>query len=586
MNDYLDPTLPVERRIDDLLGRMTVAEKAGLMFHPTTEPGGDSLTGADALRDAELNVVTRGISHFNVLGGGDSVGVATWHNTLQELASSTRLGIPITLSSDPRHGFRSNPFTGQSLESLSRWPETTGIAAIAGTGVAREYADIIRREFVAMGIRVYLGPMADIFSEPRWSRGFGTFGEDPARVAELTVAFIEGLRGGPSLDRESVAAVVKHFPGCGPQLRGDDPHDSRYPEQVYPGGMQELHIQPFEKAFAAGATQVMTSYGKPVGTEWDEVAMSFNAPVLRAILRKRLQFDGVVVTDWNVLEGEQYGDVMFGPNGWGLEHLTPVERAKIAIDAGVDQFGGDRNTALIEELVDSGKVTEERIDQSVRRLLREKFQLGIFENRHVDVDRAQATCGAPIYFEKGAAAQRASLVLLSDAAGVLSADHRVFIEGVQDTSGLRTADSPEDAEAIIVRLEAPFEPGHGSVVAEYFHGGTLEFSDETIARLRAYAVQAPLYISVFLERPAVLGPLLELGATIIGDFGASDAVVIDALTGQAPLTGGLPFDMPASMEAVENSREDVPFDTEAPLFRAGFGIARHVGEPTRQSTPS
>ncbi|WP_029265183.1 MULTISPECIES: glycoside hydrolase family 3 protein [unclassified Microbacterium] len=574
MNDYLDPTLPVERRVDDLLGRMTVAEKAGLMFHPTTEPGGDSITDVDALRDAELNVVTRGINHFNILGGGDSTGVATWHNTLQELASSTRLGIPITLSSDPRHGFRSNPFTGQSLESLSRWPETTGIAAITGTDVAREYADIIRREFLAMGIRVYLGPMADIFSEPRWSRGFGTFGEDPARVAELTVAFIEGLRGGERLGRDSVAAVAKHFPGCGPQLRGDDPHDSRYPDQVYPGGMQELHIQPFEKAFAAGATQVMTSYGKPVGTEWDEVAMSFNAPVLRDILRQRLGFNGIVVTDWNVLEGEQMGDLMFGPNGWGLEHLNPVERAKIAIDAGVDQFGGDRNITLIEELVDSGMVAEERIDRSVRRLLREKFQLGIFENRHADVDNAQTTCGAPVYFEKGVAAQRASLVLLSDAAGVLSADSRVFLVGVQGVSGLEIADRLEDAEAIVVRLEAPFEPGHGSVVAEYFHGGTLEFSDDTMARLRFYAAHAPLYVSVFLERPAILSPLLELGATIIGDFGASDEVVIDALTGHAPLTGQLPFDIPSSMEAVENSREDVPFDTEAPLFRAGFGITR------------
>lgn len=574
MNDYLNPELPVDRRIDDLLGRMTVAEKAGLMFHPTTEPGGEALSDADALRAAEHNVVTRGISHFNILGGGDSSGVATWHNTLQELASSTRLGIPVTLSSDPRHGFRSNPFTGQALESLSRWPETTGITAIPGTEAAREYADVIRREFLAMGIRVYLGPMADIFSEPRWSRGFGTFGEDPERVAELTIAFIEGLRGGTMLGSDSVAAVVKHFPGCGPQLRGDDPHDSRYPDQVYPGGMQELHIEPFAKAFAAGATQVMTSYGKPVGTEWDEVAMSFNAPVLRDILRQRLGFDGVVVTDWNVLEGEQMGDLTFGPASYGLEHLTPLERAQIAINLGVDQFGGDRNTALVEELVDTGMVSEARIDQSVRRLLREKFRLGIFEHRRADAEQARTVCGAPVYFEKGLAAQRASLVLLSDAAGTLNENGRVFSEGVQGLSGLRAADTLDDADAVLVRLEAPFEPGRGSVVAEYFHGGTLEFSEETIARLRSYAARAPLYASVFLERPAVLGPLLDLGATVVVDFGASDSVVIDALMGRAALTGVLPFDIPSSMEAVEDSREDVPFDTEAPLFRAGFGIAR------------
>lgn len=574
MNEYLDTSLPIERRIDDLIQRMTIAEKAGLMFHPSTEPGGDSLPDAEALRAAEYNVLERGISHFNVLGGEDSAGVARWHNTLQDLAASTRLGIPITLSSDPRHGFRSNPFTGQSLESLSRWPETTGIAAIEGTETAREYADTIRREFLAMGIRVYLGPMADIFSEPRWSRGFGTFGEDPDRVAELTVAFIEGLRGGPKLGSESVAAVVKHFPGGGPQQRGDDAHDPRYPEQVYPGGMQELHIQPFEKAFAAGATQVMTYYGKPVDTKWDEVGFAFNPPVVRDILRKRLQFDGIVVTDWNLLESEQMGDLTFGPNGWGLEHLSPVERAGIAINVGIDQFGGDRNPALIEELVDSGEVTAERIDQSARRILREKFQLGIFEKRHADIDRARTTCGSPVYFEKGLSAQSRSLVLLSDEAGTLPTDARVYMEGVQDPSGLATTNHIEDAAAIIVRLEAPFEAGRGSVVAEYFHGGTLSFSQNTIDRLRNYAAQAPLYVSVFLERPAILGPLLDIGATVIGEFGSSDRVVINALTGLTSLTGTLPFDIPSSMGAVENSREDVPFDTESPRLPAGFGITR------------
>jgi len=572
MNDYLDPSLPIDRRVDDLLGRMTVAEKAGLMFHPSTEPGGAAMTDAEALVAAQLNVVDRGITHFNVLGGEDSAAVALWHNTLQDLAASTRLGIPITLSSDPRHGFRSNPFTGQALDSLSRWPETTGIAAISGTDAAREYGDVIREEFLAMGIRVYLGPMADIFSEPRWSRGFGTFGEDPDRVAELTVAFIEGLRGGHTLGPDSVAAVVKHFPGGGPQLKGDDAHDFRYPEQVYPGGMQELHIRPFERAFAAGATQVMTYYGKPVGTDWDEVGFAFNAPVVRDILRRRLGFQGIVVTDWNLLESERFGDFEFGPNGWGLEHLTPLERARIAIDVGVDQFGGDRNPALVEELVDAGAISEARIDESVRRILQEKFRLGVFEQRHVDVDNARELCGSPVFFDKGVAAQRASLVLLSDAAGPLPADARVYVEGVEDAGPLQTTAVAAEADAILVRLEAPFETGRGSMIAEYFHGGTLAFPQETVDRLASLAAHAPLYVSVFLERPAILGPIVDLGATVIGEFGAGDQVVVDAFMGRHPITGQLPFDIPSSMDAVENSREDVPFDTESPRFRAGHVV--------------
>ena len=577
MNDYLDPSLPVDRRVDDLMGRMTVAEKAALLFHPSTEPGGGGLTDEEALAAAEVNVVERGITHFNVLGGRDSAAVAEWHNTLQELAESTRLGIPITLSTDPRHGFRDNPFTGQSLDSLSRWPETTGIAAIGDVQAARTYGDVVRRELLALGIRVYLGPMADIFSEPRWSRGFGTFGEDPQRVAALTVAFIEALRGGPELGPESVAAVVKHFPGGGPQLRGDDAHDPRYPEQVYPGGQQELHLRPFERAFAAGATQVMTYYGKPVGTEWDEVGFAFNAPVVRDILRQRLGFDGIVVTDWNLLESEQIGGVDFGPNGWGLEHLQPIERARVALEVGVDQFGGDRNPSLIEELVDDGSISEQRLDRSVRRLLREKYRLGAFEHRRVDVQNARDVCGSAENMALGVTAQRASLVLLSSGANSvpLSSDDRVLLDGVDVAPGMTVVDDLGDADAVVVRLDAPFEPGRGSM-ADFFHGGSLAFSQETIDRVAAYAAHARVYIAVFLERPAIVGPLVEHATVLIGDFGASDQVVLEAFHGKSVLSGTLPFDIPSSMAAVEASREDVPFDTAEPLFRATKQEARAI----------
>ncbi len=576
MNDYLNPELPLGRRVEDLLSRMTVAEKAALMFHPSTTPENQGSSETEAMDAASLNVVERGITHFNVLGGEDSVAVAAWHNTLQELAESTRLGIPVTLSTDPRHGFRSNPFTGQAQDSLSRWPETTGIAAIAGVAAAREYGDIVRRELLAMGIRVYLGPMADIFSEPRWSRGSGTFGEDPERVADLTVAFIAGLRGGRELGPDSVAAVVKHFPGGGPQLRGDDAHDPRYPEQVYPGGRQELHIRPFERAFDAGVTQVMTYYGKPVGTDWDEVGFAFNGPVVRDILRTRLGFDGLVVTDWNLLESERVGGIDFGPNGWGLEHLSPGERARIAIEAGVDQFGGDRNPQLVEELVDAGTVSESRLDQSVRRILREKFRLGAFEDRRVDLRETSEICGDVYFMERGREAQSRSLVLLSQRDEILPLrpGARVYADGASledDDLGLVAVDHPSEADVIVVRLDAPYEPGRGSL-GDFFHGGSLDFPQETVERVRAYARHAPVCVSVFLERPAVLGPLVETASVVVGDFGASDAVLLGALAGRTDFTGTLPFDIPSSMEAVEASREDVPFDTADPLFRAGHGL--------------
>lgn len=572
MTDYRNAALPLDDRVEDLLARMTVAEKAALMFHPSTQPGRGP-DAAEALAAAEEDVVRRGISHFNVLGGEDSAAVGQWHNTIQEMAESTRLGIPITLSSDPRHGFRDNPFTGQALDSLSRWPETTGIAAIGTPDAAREYGDVIRQEFLAMGIRVYLGPMADVFSEPRWSRGFGTWGEDPRRVSELTVAFIDGLRGGRDLGPESVSAVVKHFPGGGPQLKGDDAHDPRYTEQVYPGGRQELHLRPFADAFAAGASQVMTYYAKPVGTEWPEVGFAFNEPVVQGILRRRLGFDGVVVTDWNLLEGTRIAGMDFGPNGWGLEHVTPLERTRIALEAGVDQFGGDRNPALVEELVEDGKVAEARLDESVRRLLREKFRLGVFEHRRVDPRRTREVCGSRPFSERGERAQRESLVLLSQRTPLpIAPEAKLFLDGLAgDGSGNEIVDDPARADAIVVRRDCPFDPGRGSM-ADFFRGGTLAFAEEELDLLRSYAACAPVYVVVFMERPAIVGPLVEFAAAVLADFGASDAAVLDALCGRHPITGVLPFDVPSSMTAVESSREDVPFDTEAPSFRAGDGI--------------
>jgi len=577
MNDYRDPALPIERRVDDLLGRMTVAEKAAMMFHPSTAPAGDGLSQADAVAAAERYAGEVGISHFNVLGGEDSVAVAEWHNTLQEIAEGTRLGIPVTLSTDPRHGFRSNLFTGQAMDSLSRWPDYPGVAAIGETDAARVFGDTMRQELLAMGVRVLLGPMADIFSEPRWSRGSGTFGEDPERVAELTVAFIEALRGGGELGPHSVAAVVKHFPGGGPQLRGDDAHDPRYPEQVYPGGQQELHLKPFERAFAAGASQVMTYYGKPVGTEWPEVGFAFNEPVVRDILRRRLGFDGIVVTDWNLLESEDMAGMEFGPNGWGLEHLTPLERAAIALDVGVDQFGGDRNAALIEELVDSGRISESRIDESIRRLLREKFRLGVFENRRVDTAATAEICGSPAFTAAGVEAQRKSLVLLADRGDRIADGARVLLDGVDartaTDAGLVPVHDIAEADAVVVRLDAPFEPGKGSL-GDFFRGGSLEFDAATVAKIARYSASAPVYLSVYLERPAVLTSMTDSSTMLIGDFGAADAVVLDAFRGIAPLTGILPFDIPSSMAAVEASREDVPFDTADPLFRHGFGLRR------------
>ena len=252
----------------------------------------------------------------------------------------------------------------------------------------------MRREYLATGFRVALHPQLDLATEPRWARIAQTFGEDADLAARLGVAYLEGLRGGPALGPDSVAAMAKHFPGGGPQLDGEDPHFPHGKEQVYPGGMFDYHLRPFRAAIAAGVTQIMPGYGVPIGTKYDEVAFGFNDGVINGLLRTELGFDGIVCSDWAILSDHQIMGEPHAARAWGVEHLSPAERTLMALTAGVDQFGGESRPALIVELVTSGQLPASRLDRSVRRLLTEKFRLGLFDHRrYVDPEQAERTAG-------------------------------------------------------------------------------------------------------------------------------------------------------------------------------------------------
>lgn len=574
--DYRDPALSPEERTADLLSRMTLEEKAGQLFHPYSWLPDDKVSAEDALAVARSHIQDKLISHVVMVNGTEPAQIAEWTNTLQRLAAETRLGIPVTVSTDPRNGYKSSPYTGTSIDALSRWPEHTGIGAIGDAALAEEYGDVVRRELVAMGIRSYLGPMADLFTEPRWVRGFGTFGEDVEVVSALTAAFIRGLRGGEELGPESVAAVVKHFPGAGPQRDGNDAIDVRYPDQVYPGGMQQLHLRPFEQAMQAGATQMMVYYGMPVGTAWEERGFAFNRSVIQDLLRGTYGFDGIVTSDWNVLDSEPFEGEPFGPVAHGVWDLSVAERLALALEVGVDQFGGDTSTAEAVELVRSGRIAQERLDQSVRRILREKFRLGLFDAPPADPRTATEVASDPAFRESGLRAQRRSLTLLEDRGLLPLADgSAVYTEGIEDASryGLIAVGTPEEADLNVVRLDSPWEPDPESRL-DFLHGGSLAFPAEVVEHLAALAAKAPTVVVVYLERPAVLTPILDVAACVIVEYGAGDEVVWEALTGRSAFSGRLPFDLPRSMAAVEASRTDVPFDTESPLFFHGYGVQR------------
>lgn len=266
---YNDSSFSTDERVADLLSRMTLEEKAGQLFHNMILPGPDgSLAEANPTNgfpSTRSLLEDKLMAHFNLIGPiADPRVIARWHNNLQQhVLDHTRLGIPVTLSSDPRNHFLNNIGTGSGAGALSQWPETFGFAALRSPGLAREFADVVRQEYVAVGLRVALHPQADLATEYRWARVHSTFGEDADVASELVTACVGGLQGrlsrtGDGLD--SVSTTTKHFPGAGPEMGGEDSHFTYGKEQVYPGGNFEYHLEPFRKAILAGTRQIMVRW--------------------------------------------------------------------------------------------------------------------------------------------------------------------------------------------------------------------------------------------------------------------------------------------------------------------------------------
>jgi beta-glucosidase len=190
LDPYEDPRLPIEVRVTDLLSQMTLEEKAGLLFHTILPVGmdGELVNGPSFFGDTFTNrlIGEQRLNHFNVSQLPEPRLAVAWHNRLQKLAERTRLGIPVSISSDPRHAYTQNIGTGAVTDAFSRWPEPIGLAATWDEALIQQFGDIARQEYTAVGIRVALHPMADLATEPRWARINGTFGEDAQHSARMT----------------------------------------------------------------------------------------------------------------------------------------------------------------------------------------------------------------------------------------------------------------------------------------------------------------------------------------------------------------------------------------------------------------
>lgn len=579
---YEDPRQPVNARVEDLLAQMTLEEKAGVLFingSVVNEDGSiEDTPGAPGFGlVAKTQISHHKMNHFNLWQIPSGRVVARWYNTLQRFAEQTRLGIPVTIASDPRNHFTRNVFS-MAATDFSQWCETLGFAAIGDVELVKQFAEIVRKEYLAVGIRVALHPQIDLATEPRWPRISGTFGEDAQLTARLAQAYVEGFQG-ETLGPRSVACMTKHFPGGGPQNEGWDPHFEFQKGQIYPGKNFDYHLIPFEAAFAAQTAAIMPYYGVPIDQTDENVAMSFNKAIITGLLREKYQYDGVICTDWGLITDIPMPGAIWYAKAWGVEHLTRTERVQKALDAGVDQFGGESCPDLVVELVTNGRVPEARIDQSVRRLLRLKFQLGLFDNPFVEEADATRLLGHPDSIAAGLKSQQRAMTLLKNEDHILPLQsmQKVFVKNIDPAVAANYATivaTPEEADIAILRLDTPWIPVEtDNPFARSFHHGDLDFKEPVKTEILVLLRTVPTIVVLYLDRPAVIPEIDQAAAALLAEYGASDTAVLDVIFGKACPEGKLPFELPSSMEAVRNQKADVPSDSENPLYRSGFGLA-------------
>lgn len=586
MDPYEDANQLVETRVNDLLQQMTLEEKAGVMFiqgtliyeDGTIEKKEDAEGIAATLPSAVENIRDRKINHFNLWEVPGARELAIGINAIQKEAENSRLGIPVTISSDPRHHISSESISIQSTTYFSQWCETLGFAAIGDEALVREFADIARQEYLAVGIRQALHPQVDLSTEPLWSRINGTFGEDAALTARMAKAYIQGFQG-EQLNSNSVACISKHFPGSGPQKLGYDALFAIQQGHIYPGKNFEYHLAPFKDVIESKTAGIMTSYGIPTGQTEEDVAAGFNKAVVTGILRDRYHYEGVVCTDWGLITDQDMGVAIWPARAWGVEHLSEKERVKKVIMAGVDQFGGEHRPELIIGLVTDGEISEERIDASVRRIVRQKFQLGLFDDPYVDIDEVDSNIGTAEFVAAGFSSQKRAMTLLKNEEDILplSGKPRIYVRNIEPAVAQQYStlvDNPEDADVAIIRISTPWYPADSdNPIAGMFHHGDLDFKKEAKQEILQLLKSVPTIVDIYLDRPAVIPEISAHATALLANYGASDAALLEVIFGRAQPEGKLPFELPSSMEAVKEQLTDVPYDSKDPLYPFGFGLS-------------
>jgi beta-glucosidase len=593
--DYRKPWLSTDERVEDLLGRMTLDEKIGQMT--LVEKG--SITGPQVTAKYIGGVLS---------GGGGSPADNTpqaWRDMVhayQEAALQTRLGIPVIYGVDAVHGH--NNVVGAVI-----YPHNIGLGMADDPDLVKRIGQATANEMIATGIYWNYAPVLAVVQDIRWGRAYEAFGQDTDLVTRLALAYIAGQQGDDLSAPLTVLTTPKHYVGDGGVLWGTGSGDYDIDQgdmQVDEATLRAVHLPPYEAAIEAGAQSIMISF-----SSWNGTKMHGNPYLITDVLKGELGFEGFVVSDWA------------GIDQVDLDYYTAVVTA---INAGIDMnmvpYNYERFIATMKQAVEQGDISEERIDDAVRRILTVKFDLGLFEYPHGhdelldyvggEAHRALAreavqkslvllknegdllplATDTPLIYVAGQAADDVGIqlggwsiswqggsgdvtpgtTLLEGIEATVSADTRVVYNRAGNFSDNTDADgNPIVADVCVVVVgERPYAEGQGDDPRIRLPRGdrsalnnTAEYCDQLVVVLIS---GRPLMITDHIDDwDAVLAAWLP---------GTEGQGVIDGLFGLTPITGQLSFEWPASIDQLPLGSTD-----DAPLFPMGYGLETEAAPP-------
>jgi beta-glucosidase len=610
---YEDWTKPVSTRVADLISKMSLEQKAGLIYINTHSPEADPADGK-FVTPANSKIVTEQKLRHVIYRLSQNLGdIANYNNQMQQLAEGLELGIPVVITSNPRNS-ASTDYTNITnvQDQHTFWPGTLGFAAARDVEAVAEFADIARQEWRAAGIRKVYGYMADVATDPLWARIEETFGEDPKLVGDMNYEIVRGFQT-EELGKDSVAITVKHFPGGGARDDGQDPHFENGSFNIYPteGSLEKYHIPPFQRAIEAGVASVMPYYAYPSNDsadqglepysetqQFEEVGMTLNKGIID-YLREGLGFKGYINSDSGAVAGSAWG-YHEDENG---NPISGAQKVAKALQAGTNIISGGATPELVIEAVNADQSLESKVDESITYTLSEMMTLGLFEDPYVNPTEAIAAANNEEHRALAYDAHQKSVVLMRNdkidggkkllplTNGKLK-DVKLYVEGfvgvaaprslkgeeaakyVADNSALQSAGFTADLKKTLTEkfpnielVESVEEATHAYVYVKptqsnWDNNPRIDINETTgisdVDRIVKIQKTVPTITALNFTNQWLINELEPNAAALIGTFGTLQEAVFDVITGKFKPVGKLPFAIPASAEAVEKEVGDVP----------------------------